>query len=76
MCKNITSEVMRRKSCKRQLSDLKYPPCGFNEHSNNTNSDNRNSNYNDNNDNDNNNDNTDNKHKNIKNDNINFCNRQ
>ena len=65
---------MWHKNCRRQLSDLTYPPCGFNECDNNANGDNSNSNYNDNNNNiDNSNSNTDNKHKNINNSNIHFC---
>ena len=48
MCENLASEVMPHKNCRRQLSDLTYLPCGFNEYDNNTNGDNRNSNYNDN----------------------------
>ena len=55
------------------MSDLTYPPCGFNEYDDNTSGDNSNSNYNDN-KNDNNNGNTDNKHKNIDNGNIHVCN--
>ena len=65
---------MRQKNCWRQLSDLTYPPCGFNECDNNTNGDNSNSNYNkNNNNNDMGNGNTDNKHKNINEGNIKFC---
>ena len=44
------------------MSDLTYPPCGYNEYDNDTNDDISNSYYDDNN-NDNNNGNTDNKHK-------------
>ena len=73
ICKNLMSEFMWNKNCRRQLSDLTYPPCEFKEYDNSTNSDNSNSNYNDNN-NDNNSGNTDNKHKNINNGNIRFCN--
>ena len=59
---------MCHENCRRKLSDLTHPPCGFNEGDNNTNGDNSNSNCNDhNNKNDNNNGNTDNKHKNINN---------
>ena len=65
---------MRQKNCWRQLSDLTYPPCGFNECDNNTNGDNSNNNYNENNNNDIGNGNTDNKHKNINKGNIKFCN--
>ena len=56
------------------LSDLTYPPCGFNECDNNINRDNSNKNCNDNNSFGNNNGNTDNKHKNINNGNMHFCN--
>ena len=55
------------------MSDLTYPPCGFNKDDNNTNGDTIYSNYNDNNNNDDNNGNTDNKHKNSNNSNIHFC---
>ena len=75
--KILLSEVMWHKNCRRSLSDLTYPPCGFNEYGNN--GDNSNNNHDDNN-NDNNNDdnngNVDNKHKNINNNNIHFCNIQ
>ena len=73
MSKYLTSEAMRNKNYRKQLSDLTYPPSGFNYYHNNTNSDNGSSNYKDNN-NYNNNDNTDNKYKNINNGNIQFCN--
>ena len=53
------------------MSDLTYPPYGFNEFDNNTNSDNS---YNDNNNIDSNKGNTDNKHKSINKGNIQFCN--
>ena len=58
------------------VSDLTYPPCGFNKYDNNTNGYNSNSNCNDNNNNDddNSNGNTDNKHKNINNANKHFWN--
>ena len=49
MCENLALEVMSHKNRRRQLSDLAYLPCRFNEYDNNTNGDNRNSNYNDNN---------------------------
>ena len=56
------------------MSDLTYPPCGFNKDDNNTNGDTIYSNYNDNNNNDDNNGNTDNKRrKNSNNSNIHFC---
>ena len=75
MCQNLTSEVMWRKNCMRQLSDLTYPPCKFNEYDNASgDKSNSNYNYNDNDNNDNNNGNTDNKHKNIYNYKIHFCN--
>ena len=49
------------KNCRRKLSGLTYPLCGFNEYDNNINDDNSNKNCNDNNNNDNNNNsNTDN----------------
>ena len=67
-CENLTSEVMWHKNCWRELSDLKYLPCGFNEYGNDANGDNSNSNHNDNNKNDNNNGYNDNKHNNINND--------
>ena len=80
MCENLTSEVMRHKNCRRQLSDVTYPPCGFKKCDNNINGDNSNSNsnsnYKDNNNDDDNNGNTSNKHKNINNGNIQFCNSQ
>ena len=53
MCKNLTSGAMWHKNCRRQLPNLKHPPCGFNQYSNNTNGANSNSNYNDNNNDDN-----------------------
>ena len=52
---------MWRKICRRKLSDLTYPPCGFNEYDNNTNGHDSNKNCNDNNNDHNNNGNTDNK---------------
>ena len=73
MCKYLTSEVMCRKNCRRQLFNLTYLPCRFNKYGNDTNGHNINSNNNDNNNNDNN-DNTDSKNQNIDNSNINFCN--
>ena len=63
------------KNCRRKLSGLTYPLCGFNEYDNNINDDNSNKNCNDNNNNDNNNNsNTDNEHMNINNGNMNFSN--
>ena len=73
MLENLTSEVMWHKNCRSKLSDLTYPPCGFNEYNNDINGDNSNSNGNDNN-NDNNNGNTDDEHENINNGNMHFCN--
>ena len=65
---------MRHKNYQRQLSDLKYLPCGFDEYDNNTNVDNSNGTYNDNDkNNDNINANTDNKYKNINSGDIHFC---
>ena len=52
---------MWRKNCRRKLSDLTYPPRGFNEYNNKTNGHDSNKNCNDNNNDDNNNGNTDNK---------------
>ena len=79
MCKYLTSEVMGRKNCRRQLFNLTYLSCRFNKYGNDTNGYNINSNNNDNNNNNNNNNNdnnhiTDNKNKNIDNSNIDFCN--
>ena len=74
MCKSFTSKAKSHKSCRRQLSDLTYPPSVFSEYDDSTNGDNSNSNYNHNNNNDNNNGNTDNKHKNINDGNRHFCN--
>ena len=71
--KKAREEMWRQKSRDIRITgDSKYPPCGFNEYSNNTHGDKSNSNYNNNNDN--NNDYTGNKHKNINGDNIQFCN--
>ena len=56
------------------MSNLTYPPCGFNECNNDANGDNSNSNDNDNNNDDDNNGNSDNKNKNVNNGNIYFCN--
>ena len=50
------------KNCRKWLSELTYPPCGFNEYDNNTNGDNSNGSI-------------DNKHKNINNGDISFSNR-
>ena len=66
MCEMWKFDV--RSHCWRELSELKYLPCGFNEYGNDANGDNSNSNHNDNNKNDNNNGYNDNKHNNINND--------
>ena len=66
-------DVRSHVKCRRQLSDLTYPPCGFNEYYSDTNDDNSNISYNDN-INNNSNGNTDNKNKHINNGNVHFCN--
>ena len=74
ICQNLTSKSTRHKNYQRQLSDLKYSSCGFDEYDNNTNADNSNGTYNDNNKNDDNiKGNTDNKYKNINSGDIQFC---
>ena len=70
---------MWHNNCRKQLSDLKYPPCWFNEcnnnTTNNTNGDNSDINYNDNDNNDDNyNGNADNENKNINDGKIHFYN--
>ena len=72
--KNLMSEAMWHKNCRRKVSNLTYPP-GFNECDNDTDGGKTNSNNNGNGNNDNNkNVNTDDKNKNVNNDDIHFCN--
>ena len=74
ICQNLTSKSTRHKNYQRQLSDLKYSSCGFDEYDNNTNADNSNGTYNDNDKNDDNiKGNADNKYKNINSGDIQFC---